>query len=286
MSRFLVLGASGMAGHVISIYLSEQGHDVVGFSRKPIDFVKNVNGDAYNDDFLQEVICSGNFDVVINAIGILNKDAESHKDKAVYLNGYFPHRLAALTENMNTRVFHMSTDCVFAGNTGPYTEGSLPDGRAFYDKSKAMGELQDSKNLTLRNSIIGPDINPKGIGLFNWFMKQEGSVSGFTRALWTGMTTLELAKAMEVAAQDGSIGLVNMVPEGNISKYELLCLFNKNLRYNGIEIRPSVEFILDKTLVRANLTSSFRPKPYYQQVAEMADWIRSHKNLYPHYGLE
>lgn len=286
MNKFLVLGASGMAGHVVSIYLSEQGNDVVGLSRTPVDFVKNVNGDVYDDDFLKEIIYSGDFDIVVNAIGILNKDADNHKDRAVYLNGYLPHRLAALTENMNTRVFHMSTDCVFAGNTGTYTEGSLPDGRTFYDRSKAMGELQDSKNLTLRNSLVGPDINPKGIGLFNWFMKQEDSVSGFTRAMWTGMTTLELAKAMEVAVQDGSTGLVNMVPEGNISKYELLCLFNENFRYNSIEIRPSKEFILDKTLVRENFTSAFRPKPYRQQVAEMADWMRSHKNLYPHYGLE
>lgn len=286
MSRFLVLGVSGMAGHVISIYLSEQGHDVTGFTRRPIDFVENITGDARNESLLETIINDGSYDVVINAIGILNQEAEAHKDTAVFLNGYLPHRLASLTEKTKTRVFHMSTDCVFAGNTGPYAEDSIADGRSFYDRSKAIGELRDDKNLTFRNSIVGPDINPDGIGLFNWFMKQNETINGFTKAMWTGVTTLELAKAMEFLAEDGSSGLVNMVPEGNISKFDLLGLFNTYFKNSTIEIKPSEQLLLDKTLVRTNFDSDFRPKPYNRQVEEMANWVYRHKKLYPHYGSE
>ena len=91
----------------------------------------------------------------------------------------------------------MSTDCVFSGKTGWYSETSSRDGETFYDRSKALGELENNKDLTFRNSIIGPDLNKNGIGLFNWFMKQEGQIYGFTKAIWTGVTTLTLAKAME-----------------------------------------------------------------------------------------
>lgn len=284
--RFLILGAGGMAGHVISIYLRESGHEVVGFARRDLPYVQTVVGDAFNAGLIEQIINDGCFDVIVNAIGILNKAADERKDRALYLNGFLPHQLARMTKNTPTRVFHMSTDCVFAGNTGPYTEKSIPDGLSFYDRSKAIGELNDAKNLTLRNSIVGPDVNENGIGLFNWFMKQSGPVNGFTKAKWTGMTTLELAKAMEYAAGDGSVGLVNMVPEGNISKFELLELFNESLRGGSVEIRPSKDLVLDKTLVRTNFDCGFVPKPYREQIKEMADWVYGHRELYPHYGLE
>ncbi|MCL1847005.1 MAG: sugar nucleotide-binding protein [Coriobacteriia bacterium] len=282
--RFLLLGSSGMAGHVISIYLKERGHDVVGFSRRSVDFVPVVCGDASDTALLEAVIQEGDFDIVVNAIGVLNESAESNKDEAVYLNSYLPHYLAFLTREMPTRVFHMSTDCVFAGNTGPYAEDSFPDGKSFYDRSKALGELNDNKNLTFRNSIIGPDINEKGIGLVNWFMKQTGPIKGFTRALWTGLTTLELAKVIECASVVDVTGLINMVPEENISKYDLLCLLNEHLRCERrVVIEPQDEPLLDKTLIRTNLGFYYTVPGYEEMVAEMAEWIATHRSLYPSY---
>ncbi|MEG1738668.1 MAG: SDR family NAD(P)-dependent oxidoreductase, partial [Odoribacter sp.] len=170
--------------------------------------------------------------------------------------------------------------------TGPYTEDSLPDGKTFYDKSKALGELTDDKNLTFRCSIVGPDVNKDGIGLLNWFMAQQGEVRGFTKAIWTGLTTLELAKAMEYEANEKSAGLVNMVPEGSICKYDLLQLFNKNLLDNKIVIQPDDSFVLDKTLIRTNFKPSYTPKQYPEQVSEMAEWVNSHSFLYSHYYME
>lgn len=284
--NFLVLGASGMAGHVISIYLRERGHRVVGFCRRRVPFLdEQILGDAKDDDLLEEALAEDPFDVVINAIGILNKSAEDDPESAELLNGRLPHVLADLTAEMPTRVFHMSTDCVFAGNTGPYTEDSVPDGASVYDRTKAAGELRDGKNLTFRNSIVGPDIDPGGIGLLNCFMRQSGPIDGYTGAIWTGLTTLELAKAMEAAAFENVAGLVNMVPVGGISKYDLLRFFNNNLRGGLVEIRPSDTLQLDKTLLRTNFDSSFEPKGYPEQIAEMAAWMRAHRDLYPHYEI-
>lgn len=284
--RFLVLGASGMAGHTIALYLKESGHRVSGFSRRPVSFLDaQVNGDAANRALLREAIEEGEPDVVVNCIGVLNQFAEADPEAAKWLNGALPHYLADACKGTRTRVFHMSTDCVFAGNGGPYTEESVPDGESVYDRTKAAGELRDGRNMTFRNSIVGPDMNPAGIGLLNWFMQQPGHVRGWTRAMWTGLTTLELAKAMEAAALEGAYGLVNMVPEGNISKFELLRLFNRELRGGAVEVVPDDAVALDKTLARTNFSCSYMPAPYEVQVAELAEWVRAHRELYPHYEL-
>lgn len=289
--RFLVFGATGMAGHMVSLYLAERGHEVHGTSRRQATVLEERGVrvhylDVRDQEAVKEVLATNSYDVVVNCIGLLNKACDERPDLAVYLNSYFPHLLEALTRNTPTRVFHLSTDCVFAGNSGPYSENSKPDGGTFYDRTKALGELRNDKDLTLRQSIVGPDINPEGIGLFNWFMRQAGCINGYTEAIWTGMTTLELAKAIEYCAADGSVGLVNMVPEGaGISKYDLLSLFNDSCGTESIQIKPYSDFKLDKSLIRKNHESAFRPQPYKRQVQEMAEWIESHAALYPHYVM-
>lgn len=281
--KFLVLGSSGMAGHVIALYLKERGYDVTGFSRRPVSYVKNIRGDATDTELLSRIISQNSFDVVINAIGILNQDAEARKDAAVFLNAYLPHFLAKVTATMKTRVFHMSTDCVFKGNTGPYTETSIPDGETFYDRTKALGELKDSKNLTIRCSIVGPDTHESGIGLFNWFMKQRGTIKGYTKAIWTGLTTIELARTMLLAAEFGATGLVNFVPNKNISKYDLLRLFNDAFRKGALTIVPDEQVALDKTLIRTDFSCPERNKDYEDQIKDMYAWVLDHKYLYPNY---
>ena len=283
--RFLILGCNGMAGHTISLYLKEQGHEVFGFDRRPSVLVDSVAGDAMDAAFIKDLIGVNKFDTVINCIGLLNQFAESNKAGAAYLNGYFPHQLAQLTEGTDTQVIHMSTDCVFSGKRGQYTEEDLRDGETFYDRSKALGELDDDKNITLRNSIVGPDINPKGIGLLNWFMQQHGKVAGYTGALWTGQTTLQLAKTMEAAAKERVHGLYNTVPDASISKCDLLDLFNKYIRKEKVTIVPVDKMAADKSLKRTRWDFGYRIPDYEQMVSELADWIFVHKDLYPHYGL-
>lgn len=283
--NFFVCGCNGMAGHTISLYLQEQGHDVLGFDLRESKYIKSITGNAFETDKLRNIIETGNFDSVINCIGVLNQFAEENKALASFLNSYFPHFLAEVTAKTDTQVIHMSTDCVFSGKRGSYTEDDFQDGETFYDRSKALGELNDNKNITLRNSIVGPDINPNGIGLLNWFMKQEGEINGFTKAMWTGQTTLQLAKTMEIAAKEKAHGLYNTVPDHSISKYDLCGLFNKYLRNDSITINPVEGIIADKSLKRTHFEFSYLIPDYEQMVAEMAEWIFKHKDMYPHYNL-
>ena len=281
--KVLVLGASGMAGHTIALYFKEQGHDVTAYSMRPFPFVRNIIGNAFEVDKFKTMLQDNNYDLIINCIGILNQTAEYNPAMAVYLNSYLPHLVADTLKNTSTKLIHMSTDCVFAGNTGPYTETVLRDGRTFYDRSKALGEVEDSKNLTFRNSIIGMDMNVEGIGLFNWFMKQQNTIEGYTKAMWTGVATLTLAKAMEQAAKENLTGIYNLVNNQNISKYDLLCLINKYFRDNELKIIPSDNLNLDKTLIRTRTDFSFVVPSYEQQIIELKEWFEAHAELYPHY---
>lgn len=283
--KFLVLGCNGMAGHMISLYLKEQGHQVTGFARTKSNLVDSIVGDAADMMFIRELIGVNKFDSVINCIGLLNQFAETDHAAAVYLNSYFPQYLAKITEGTNTQIIHMSTDCVFSGKKGRYAEDDLRDGVTFYDRSKALGELSDDKNITFRNSIVGPDIKKSGIGLMNWFMQQSGSVQGYIGAIWTGQTTLQLAKTMEAAALERAHGLYNMVPCTSISKYDLLRLFSKYLRNNKVKIIPVDKMAADKSLRRTRWEFDYKVPDYEQMLADLACWMREHKSLYPHYAL-
>lgn len=282
--KILVLGSNGMAGHLISLYFKERNYDVTGFARQQSPFLEHtIIGDVSDFELLNKCIQKEKYDAVINCIGLLNQFAEENKAMAVLLNGYLPHYLVEITKSIKTRIIHMSTDCVFAGNDGPYFEDSIPNGTSFYDRSKAIGEINTSKDITFRNSIVGPDIKPNGIGLFNWFMKQKGSVAGYTGAIWTGVTTYTLAKAMEQALKENLYGLYNLVNNESISKYHLLQLFNKYFRNSKIDIYPNDKLQLDKSLRRKRNDFSFVVPSYEQQIAEMAEWCNKHKEYYPHY---
>lgn len=283
--RFFICGCNGMAGHTISLYLQEQGHEVYGFDLKESIYIRSFACNAFDTETISRTIRDGHYDSVINCIGVLNQFAENNHALASFLNGYFPHFLAKTTEGTDTQVIHMSTDCVFSGRKGQYTEDDLRDGETFYDRSKALGELEDNKNITLRNSIVGPDINPHGIGLLNWFMQQQGEVNGFTKAMWTGQTTLQLAKTMEVAARERAHGLYNTVPEISISKYDLLKLFNKHLRNNSLVINPVEGINADKSLKRTRFDFNYCIPDYETMVVELAEWIIQHKSMYSHYNL-
>lgn len=281
--KILILGSIGMAGHMITLYFKEHGYDVTAYSVTPFPYCENIVGNAFETGKFKDMILQGEYDVIINCIGILNQAADENRAAALYLNSYLPHLIADTMKDKKTKLIHMSTDCVFAGNTGPYYENSLRDGITFYDRTKALGEVEDDKNLTFRNSIIGPDMNENGIGLFNWFMKQKGTVKGFTGALWTGVTTLTLAKAMEKAIQENLCGLYNLVNNESISKYDLLVLFNRHFRNNNLTILKNVDVKLDKSLRNTRKDFSFIVPSYEQMIIGMKEWVNTHPGLYPHY---
>lgn len=283
--KYFILGCNGMVGHTVSLYLAERGHNVIGFGQTPSSLVESIVGDARDGERLRKIIEKENFDTVVNCLGILNQFAEIDKAQATYLNAYLPHFLADITKDTDTQIIHKSTDCVFSGKKGAYTEDDLRDSESFYGRSKALGELDDGKNLTMRTSLVGPDIDPNGIGLLNWFMRQKGKINGYTKAMWSGQTTLQLAKLIEKASLERVHGLYNTVPDYSISKYELLMLMNKHLRNNSVDIEPIEGVNADKSLVRGREGFDCKIPDYETMIAEMTEWILAHKKLYPHYNL-
>jgi dTDP-4-dehydrorhamnose reductase len=282
--KILILGSSGMAGHSITLYFKEQGYDVTAYSMTPFPYCKTIIGNAFKTETFKQMLLAEDYEVVINCIGLLNQVADNNPAMTVYLNSYLPHLIADIIKEKKTKLIHMSTDCVFAGNTGPYYEESLRDGKTFYDRTKALGEVEDNTNLTFRKSIIGPDINENGIGLFNWFMKQSGTIKGYTGAMWTGVTTLTLAKAMEQAIAENLCGLYNLVNNISISKYDLLDLLNKHFRNNKLKINKFKDLQLDKSLRHKRRDFSFEVPSYEQMIIEMKKWVDDHEYLYPHYN--
>jgi len=282
--NILVLGATGMAGHLISHYFLERGHSVTTYTRRPFDLGRNITGDISDPVFLHQLLHSDNYDAVINCIGILNQNAENDKPEAVFFNSYLPHQIVAHLTDTPTRYIHLSTDCVFSGETGPYYENSLRDGATFYDRSKALGEVDDSKNLTIRTSIIGPDLNPSGIGLFNWFMGTGLTpIQGYEKAIWTGVTTLTMAKAIEAALTQNLSSIYHLVNNESINKFELLKLFNQQFKDGAQTITPSDSLVVDKALVNTRTDFDFTVPSYTAMISEMRAWIEIHADLYPHY---
>jgi dTDP-4-dehydrorhamnose reductase len=284
MTRVLVMGAGGMAGHVISTYFLEKpGYDVVTISANNRVNDRTILLDITDKTSLNHFLDSNNFDVVINCIGMLVKASEERKDLAAYINSYLPHLLEERYKDTTTKIIHLSTDCVFSGKNAPYTEDSWPDGELFYDRSKALGEINNTKDLTFRMSIIGPDSQPRGIGLFNWFYAQTGELKGYRTAIWNGVTTITLAHAIDEAIQQNLVGLYHLVPAESISKHGLLELFKTTFQRDDITIAPVNTVSLDKTLVNTRTDFAFTVPSYPAMVNEMKEWITSHPELYTHY---
>lgn len=274
--RTLVLGAGGMLGHVVKIYFQEKGYEVRGTSRAGND---DYHFDASkNIDDLETYIKDFKPDVVINCIGVLNKSAEDNKSLAVLINSYLPHFADEICRKNNAKFIHISTDCVFDGKKGEYTEDSFKDATSFYGQSKALGEINNNSSLTLRTSIVGPDINEKGIGLFQWFMNQEKETDGYSKVVWTGVTTIELAKCIEKAITNNLSGLRHAVNNEKIDKFSLLNLFKKYFK-KDIIINPKTDYVSDKSLKRTT-DFDFGIPSYDQMIKEMSEWVDNHKELY------
>ena len=160
MKKIIVLGSNGMAGHIVTLGLRTeiQKYDVIAVARTNSPAKPNILLDMTDFDALANLIKTSKADIIINCIGLLNKNAEDKIDQAILLNSYFPHFLETITKNTTTKVIHISTDCVFSGNKGGYRENDIKNGIGFYAQSKALGEIVNQKDLTIRTSIIGPGL--------------------------------------------------------------------------------------------------------------------------------
>lgn len=279
--KILVLGSSGMVGHAVGLFLERKGYDVTGFSRRNTTLKKAIRGDIHDIDRLG--IDWGCYDYIINCLGILNQNAETEKANAAYINSYIPHYIADNIVDLDCRLIHISTDCVFRGDKGCYMKDDFRDAVSFYGRSKALGEIEDDSNITIRTSVIGPDINADGIGLFNWFMKQKSSVTGYKNVMWTGVTTIQLAKVIQNLFDDWHTGIYNVVPKSSISKYDLLEMFNRIIRSDALKLVEDYDHISDKSLSLVGEKGFFSIPTYEEMVWEMKEWIDSNKELYAHY---
>ena len=283
--KILILGANGMAGHILTTGLREDltCFDVISVARKNSIIEPDLLLDVSNFKELESLVKNTKPEIIINCVGILNKTAEQNPDNAILINAYLPHFLESMTMNSKTRVIHISTDCVFSGKEGNYTENSFKNGIGYYAQSKALGEIINKKDLTLRTSIIGPELNADGIGLFHWFYNQSENIKGFTNAFWTGVTTVELLNAIKIAINENLVGLYHLVNSRKISKFQLLNLMKIEFK-RDIMILPDDTYKIDKSLLNNRNDFSYIVKDYDEMLNEMHLWIKTHKIIYSNYG--
>jgi len=287
MKKVVVIGCKGMAGHVVKTCLESTGlYDVWGIARGIVSGQKLINLDVSNTKELESILDNGSFDVVINCIGLLNKTAEDNPELAVWFNSYFPQLLATFGKKYNFKLIHISTDCVFSGKEGGYKEDSFKNGIGFYAQSKALGEVINAKDLTFRTSIIGPELNENGIGLFHWFMNQNHEIFGYSEAYWSGVTTIELAKGIHEAIKQDLTGLYHFVNSSKISKFDLVNEFNSNFRDGGINIISKSDYKVDKSLINTRDDFNYTFSSYQIMIKEMKNWILDNRNLYKHYFIK
>ena len=287
MTKVLVLGSTGMIGHQVFNYLKV---DSV-FELYNVSFRKKLQDDSFlldarSEETLVKFIESISPNYIINCIGVLINGSNRDPENAIFLNSYLPHRLSRLANAINAKLIHISTDCVFSGEKGTsYIEADEKDRNGVYAKTKGIGEVISDKHLTIRTSAVGPELESDGEEeLFDWFMTQSGSISGYTRAIWSGVTTLELAKAILWSIENKITGLYHITNNDSICKYDLLKLFKK---YTGKEINilPIDGKEVDKSFIDTRKLIDYKIPSYEQMVVEMTNLIRSNKVLYSQYTV-
>lgn len=259
MTRVLVLGATGMLGHTLFRSLScDPALEVWGTIRDPAAlrfFAPDhhprllANVDVLRDEALADAMGRARPSVVVNCVGVIKQLAAAHDPLVVLpINAMLPHRLARRCGEAGARMIHVSTDCVFSGERGGYSESDRADSVELYGQSKYIGEVRDQRHaLTVRVSIIGHELASRN-SLVEWFLAQEGTVRGYTRAIFSGLPAIELARVFHdhVLPRPDLWGLYH-VSADPISKYRLLQLV-AGVYGKTIAIAPSEEAVIDRSL--------------------------------------
>lgn len=256
--KVLILGASGMLGNAMIRVMAEnsdwQVYGSIRSERAAINFEPHIverlftGVTAERHDSVATLLLKIRPDIVINCIGLV-KQIDRAKDpvQSIQINSVFPHWLAQVSESCGARVIHFSTDCVFSGNKGAYSETDLPDALDLYGRSKCLGELDYTHTVTLRTSIIGHELYSKH-GLVEWFLSQRGSCKGFTNAIFSGFPTVVLSRLVrDVVIPDTRLSGIYHVASNPISKYELLCNI-RDAYGKEIEVIPDGGVVIDRSL--------------------------------------
>lgn len=279
--RIIIFGGDGMLGHRLYLHLRDR-HDVRVTLRRAYDAYR-VHGlferehvldnvEATSAEALDRVMAAYRADAIVNAIGVV-KQREDADDaiRAIETNALLPHRLAAAARKYGSRLIHLSTDCVFSGRRGHYSEADLPDPVDVYGRSKLLGEVSGPGALTLRTSMIGYELARKA-SLLEWFLAQPGPVKGFRNAIFSGFTTNELARIIEtlIVHHPEASGLYH-VAAAPISKYDLLSMIRDRLGL-ATAIEPDDAFRCDRSLdgSRFDNTFGYQPPSWSAMIDELA----------------
>ncbi len=279
--KVCVFGAGGMLGHMLVRTLSKS-NDVYGTTRelpnnssrlaKFLDMNRWFGGvDAAELGSVRRVFEVQDFDVAINCIGLIKqRDSYVNDKEMMKINGEFPHQLAELANKNSVKVIHISTDCVFSGAKGNYCELDTPDPVDGYGRSKLLGELNDTKNLTLRTSHIGRELSVKK-SFIEWMLSQKGKqVNGFSHAIYSGLTTKELSKVIvQVIASNSAVVGLSHVSSSSISKLEIINKLNQLLDLR-IAITPDASVQINRSLnsQQFQTTTGIVPNGWDQMLSE------------------
>jgi dTDP-4-dehydrorhamnose reductase len=256
--KVLIIGATGMLGYSLFSCLSDHAElEVYGtvrnikgkerfFREYPNKIIEDIEVD--NICKVEAVIAYLKPDVVINCIGLIKQhDISKQHTDAVAINSLLPHQLANICTQFEARFIHFSTDCVFTGTKGSYLESDTPDATDLYGKSKSLGEVDYSPHLTLRTSIIGHELS-SNVSLIDWFLSQENTTKGFSKAIFSGLPTCVIAKllAERILPKPEITGLYHLSVDP-IDKFSLLKLVS-TIYNKEIEIEESTELNIDRSL--------------------------------------
>lgn len=283
--RLLLLGGDGMLGHQLLRQLRAR-HEIYVTLRREWESYEPLglfderrtysSMDVRSFDKLQEVVTACRPDAVVNAVGVIKQRAEATDViQSLEVNALLPHRLAVICEIAGARLVHFSTDCVFSGRRGKYLETDVSDAEDLYGRTKYLGELSGQHCLTLRTSIIGQELAHKS-GLLEWFLAQRGKVKGYTKAVFSGFTTLEMARIIDKILDSGvPLSGVYHVSSEPISKFDLLTMIRDALGL-PVEIEPFHEFKCDRSLDSSRFRSAtgYRPPAWKVMIEELAQDIR------------
>jgi dTDP-4-dehydrorhamnose reductase len=283
--RILVLGASGMLGSTLVRWFSRNPTwKVFGSIRSDVhtgEFqnltpkVKFILGvDISNLESIDKAFSAVKPEIVINCIGIIKQSpALENPSVAIQINSVFPHWLAEITKISNARLIHISTDCVFSGKVGNYSENDIPDAEDLYGRSKLLGEVKSPNSVTLRTSMIGHELG-EGRSLINWFLAQDGCIKGYKKAIFSGFPTVELARVIEeFVINNSNLHGVYHVSADPISKYELLSLVAETYGKKN-KIIPDENFVIDRSLNSSLFRSltGFAPRSWANMVETMREF--------------
>jgi dTDP-4-dehydrorhamnose reductase len=256
--RLVILGGTGMLGHTLWERLSQRfpdiyttirkgmrdyGDDRLYKSHRVIDHI-----DVMDFRKLESALKTIRPDIILNCIGVTKRREDPQNPiPSIVLNAMLPHKLAKLAEDVNAKLIHFSTDCVFDGKTGNYSDDAPTNATDLYGRTKALGEVTGNNTLTLRSSFIGKELQ-EGTELLEWFLSQADVVRGFKNAIYTGLTTLELCRVIEKLLLDypDATGLYNVSSEP-INKFDLLRLIGQKM-HRSVEVIPDESFHCDRSL--------------------------------------